>query len=156
MASVRCEPQCVISCLCSSFASFPFLCVCGLSGLYQASAQLPWPCSMTYRPANIPQGAIFNITTAWLVQVSMGDAGSLVCMFKNCREQVVACVQDEQCKTALGALSACGLNDQVPCFILVCTLHSGKYLCSCLFFLSDSQLPLIFYRVQLFHVVSYS
>lgn len=47
----------------------------------------------------------------------MGDAGSLVCMFKNCREEVLACVQDEQCKAALDALAECGLNDQVtsPC-----------------------------------------
>lgn len=48
------------------------------------------------------------------MQVSMGDAGSLLCMVKNCREEVVACVQDKQCKAALDALTACGLNDQVP------------------------------------------
>jgi hypothetical protein len=45
----------------------------------------------------------------------MGDAKSLVCMFQHCREEVLACVQDQQCKRALDALAACGLNDQVPC-----------------------------------------
>ena len=53
-----------------------------------------------------------------MVQVSMGDAGALLCMVKNCRKEVVECVQDERCKAALDALTACGLNDQVPRLLL--------------------------------------
>lgn len=77
-------------------------------------------------PAKWIQQTIFlgqnDVVNYPLVQVKMGDAGSLVCMLKNCRPEVVACMQDEQCKAALDALTACGLNDQVPHLLILFSL----------------------------------
>lgn len=53
------------------------------------------------------------VTPVPATQVNMGDLRSLGCMVSKCREQIVACVNDPQCKAALDGLSACGLNDQV-------------------------------------------
>jgi len=41
------------------------------------------------------------------------DLGVILCMVKNCRKEVVGCVQDPECKAALDCLESCGLNDQV-------------------------------------------
>lgn len=57
-------------------------------------------------------------------QVNMGDLRSLACMCTKCREQIVACVQDPQCKAALDALSACGLNDQVCSYRVIASYES--------------------------------
>lgn len=53
------------------------------------------------------------VTPVPATQVNMGDLQSLGCMVSKCRKQIVACVNDPQCKAALDGLSACGLNDQV-------------------------------------------
>jgi len=42
-----------------------------------------------------------------------GSLGLIWCMLTNCREEVVACVTDPECKAALDCLTGCGLNDQV-------------------------------------------
>jgi hypothetical protein len=46
-------------------------------------------------------------------QVNTGDARSLVDMVTKCRQEIVDCVSDPNCKEALDGLSACGLADQV-------------------------------------------
>ena len=41
------------------------------------------------------------------------DLPGYVCLARNCRKQVVDCVRDDMCKTALDCLDECGMNDQV-------------------------------------------
>ena len=64
-------------------------------------------------------------------QVNMGDAQSFVDMCTKCRKEIVACVQDPQCKKALDGLSACGLNDQVCCQCMwLCMLRCKAARCA--------------------------
>ncbi|KAK3282519.1 hypothetical protein CYMTET_9743, partial [Cymbomonas tetramitiformis] len=44
---------------------------------------------------------------------NQADLQTIFCMLKNCRQEVVGCVQDPDCKQALDCLEGCGLNDQV-------------------------------------------
>lgn len=53
------------------------------------------------------------ITPVPSTQVNQGDARSFVSMCTKCRQQILDCVNDPQCKAALEGLEKCGLNDQV-------------------------------------------
>lgn len=44
--------------------------------------------------------------------------GAIVCMLKNCRPQITACLADEECKAGLDCLQACSPTDQARSFDL--------------------------------------
>eukprot|EP00892_Ulva_mutabilis_P006169 jgi/Ulvmu1/3924/UM018_0147.1 len=64
------------------------------------------------------------VTPVPCTQVNMGDLRSLGCMLTKCREQVLACVNDPQCKAALDGLASCGLNDQVCSYRVLASYES--------------------------------
>jgi len=53
--------------------------------------------------------------------------GTLACMAQHCRDEVLECVGDTQCKAALDCLTDCGLNDQVCSYRCIVSYESPKF-----------------------------
>lgn len=57
------------------------------------------------------------------------DAGgpefnTLACMLTNCRSEVLACLMDPNCRTAIAKLSGCGIRDQVKSYQIIASYES--------------------------------
>lgn len=60
------------------------------------------------------------------------DAGgpafdTLKCMLTNCRSEVLACMADENCRTAIMKLSDCGIRDQVKSYQIIASYESQLF-----------------------------
>ena len=100
--------------------------------LARALARLPWSRSAAAARATATARAFWarghsdDVLTALLILVDAGvervaridslrgrGLGTLACMLRHCRESVLACVTDPDCKAGLDCLTACPPGDQV-------------------------------------------
>lgn len=61
-------------------------------------------------------GRGFWLQLSALANLRSQGLSNLVCMVRNCRQEVLDCVTDPSCKAGLDCLQACGPTDQVHSF----------------------------------------
>jgi hypothetical protein len=69
--------------------------------------------------------AVAPVTTSTMKARS--GPGTLLCMARHCRTEVLDCVSDPRCKAALDCLTGCGLNDQVCSYRCIVSYESQKF-----------------------------
>jgi hypothetical protein len=74
-----------------------------------------------YQPGSRPVPAVANSTTG-----QGAGAGTLQCMVSKCGKEIVSCVGDATCRTALGCLQACRFNDQVCSYRCIASYESPQ------------------------------
>merc|ERR1712048_731815 len=59
--------------------------------------------------------------------LQQADIKSLQCMFTNCYQEVVDCISDPTCRSALVCLDNCAANDQVCSYRCITTHETPKF-----------------------------